>query len=57
MSEGPIWTTVTNGINLLGKCRNKSCEAYKKLVVCQIGFMEYLDLIEDYEKITCPICK
>ncbi|CAG8624154.1 10985_t:CDS:2 [Funneliformis caledonium] len=34
----PDWREACNGLNLEGKCKNPSCNAYKKLVIHQWGF-------------------
>ena len=55
-SDGPFYRTVTNGMNLLGICKNKKCVAYKQEVIYQFGYGTF-DLINDIENIVCPSCE
>jgi len=34
----PDWRTVSPGLNLEGKCKNKECEAYNKKVWSPLGY-------------------
>jgi hypothetical protein len=54
--DAPQWNVITKGLNMSGKCENNSCEAYNKIVDCQIG-LGIFDANKDYDKIKCPMCK
>lgn len=50
--EAPPWRHVYPGLNLLGPCQNKNCEAYLAEVVCPIGFASY----DENTETKCPKC-
>ena len=56
-SQAPTWREVGEGLCIHGRCRNKSCEAYKRKVICTMGFVD-VD-IAGPNKISsrCPMCK
>ena len=47
------WRIVRKGLNLEGKCLNKNCDAYKKIVIINKKFGKF-DILN--EKNFCPIC-
>jgi len=47
------WRIVRKGLNLEGKCLNKNCDAYKKIVIINKKFGKF-DILN--EKNYCPIC-
>ena len=49
------WNKVITGLNVSGICNNYGCQAYKKLVDCQIGVGTF-DLVRDADRIKCPMC-
>jgi hypothetical protein len=51
----PNWRLCGQGLNIHGKCANESCKAYKDEIVCHIKGTTF-DLINDTEKIKCPLC-
>ena len=51
----PKWLTVKPGLNLVGICTNKNCEAYDKDVMYHIDSNKY-DLCENNGLMKCPIC-
>ena len=53
---GPDWHIVRKGLNLEGFCRNLSCVAAKKNVVCPMPHAVF-DLIADRDKVKCPMCR
>ncbi len=54
--NGPKWRESTKGINILGECKIEKCEAFKKQVIYKHG-LGTLDLVNDIQKIKCPMCK
>lgn len=68
-SEAPSYRIIRHGYNVEGKCTNKECEAYDKLVWSNLGFK--YSKKDDWEKditvgfnvavvvheVRCPICK
>jgi hypothetical protein len=51
----PVWRRATPGLWLEGKCSNKICVAYSKLVVMNQGFAD-LDLTSEKHACECPMC-
>lgn len=52
------WKKYVTGLNLEGKCTNENCVAYKKKVICQVGYADYnFENIKEDNKIICPMCK
>ena len=51
----PKWLTVKPGLNLVGICTNKNCEAYDKDVIEHINSNKS-DLCENNGLMKCPIC-
>ena len=49
------WNKIITGLNVSGICNNYGCQAYKKLVDCQIGLGTF-DLVRDADRIKCPMC-
>ncbi|RUS35565.1 hypothetical protein BC938DRAFT_476796 [Jimgerdemannia flammicorona] len=54
-SHGPEWLVAVSGLNLEGKCTNKSCKAYLQDVIVQWGFKNFT--LDDRQYTTCPLCK
>jgi len=50
------WHYITEGLNVSGICKNKSCEVFDKEVDCKIGFGTF-DLVRQADEIKCPMCK
>jgi len=49
------WKKYIPGLNLEGKCRNKNCQAFNKIVICKIGYVNYN--FNDNENVNnCPMC-
>jgi hypothetical protein len=57
-SNAPAWRSHAQGANLIGICRNSSCKANGKKVVCGIGYGTHLIAENGAIKITvhCPMC-
>ncbi len=51
----PKWLTVKPGLNLVGICTNKNCEAYDKEVIEHINSNKS-DLSQNNGLMKCPIC-
>ncbi|ETM43316.1 hypothetical protein L914_11180 [Phytophthora nicotianae] len=51
--DGPEWLTVYEGLNIEGRCKNVSCEAYQETIVHPKRF-EPFNLMQD--DIQCPMC-
>jgi len=51
--SAPDWRYCCNGINIEGRCENKSCKAYGRMVIHMYHFGVY-DLL--HSKAKCPIC-
>ena len=57
-TSAPEWRTINWGLNLEGRCKNRSCKAYNKLVIMQMGTPIIYKLGFPHEKQTnCPMCK
>ena len=60
-SDAPDWRIVDKGLNFYGICKCKFCEAgkNKKEVICHLNLKknEEFNLVEDKDKIQCPICE
>lgn len=54
-SKAPKWRIVSKGLNLEGKCINKSCEANDKRVWVQMGIGTF-DIIRKTFELKCPSC-
>ncbi|RUS35568.1 hypothetical protein BC938DRAFT_476799 [Jimgerdemannia flammicorona] len=54
-SSAPEWRRAFYGLNLEGKCTNKSCKAYLQNVVVRWGFKNFT--LGDRQYTTCPLCK
>lgn len=54
--SAPRWRGVESGLNIFGRCYNKTCEAYKQEVVCPIN-KRVFDIIYDCDIVKCPVCK
>lgn len=52
-TRGPKYLEIAPGLNLQGVCKNRSCMAYNKEIVCKKSFDEYEVGDNDC---TCPIC-
>lgn len=57
--DSPEWRYHTDGSNLIGVCKEKSCKAYKKEVVSQLGYGTFYIAKAGIVSIDakCPICK
>ena len=55
-ASAPDWRYATSGLKIEGVCKNSSCKAYKKQVICKNGYGAF-DLILDKGGCKCPICK
>lgn len=56
-SNAPKWRVAFAGLCLEGKCRNKFCEAYEKMVVMNMGVPIIYHLYMPNQKPTnCPLC-
>jgi hypothetical protein len=54
-SLAPKWRCLDRGLNLEGKCKNKECEAFTKLVVIQHGFKDiFVNLARLLTESKCP---
>ena len=58
---GPVWLTLSHGINFQGTCRNRFCQAENEIVVIQRGFYDSTGgtcmLNCEITQLECPICK
>lgn len=50
------WRNVSIGLNLFGKCINKSCQAYNKEVIHIVGINRKFDFNTEKKEIKCPLC-
>ena len=55
-SKAPRWRIACNGVCIEGKCENKGCEAYDKMVIINFGYIEF-SLVTDAHRCECPLCK
>ena len=53
--SAPTWRIVDPGIFWIAKCKNESCEAYKRDVICNAGFGVF-DLSMQAAINICPMC-
>ena len=55
--DGPVWSCVTTGLNLEGKCTTSGCQAFNETnVLYEVGLGTHnIALVSD--KATCPLCK
>lgn len=51
----PVWRQATPGLWLEGKCSNKICVAYSRLVIMNEGFTD-LDFTSERHSCKCPMC-
>ena len=51
-SSGPQWRIADRGLNIEGKCKNKSCAAYGQMVICNKG----LTVFNMAQESSCPVC-
>lgn len=56
-AEAPKWRTVTMGLCLEGICKNKSCKAYEKMVIINMGLPIIFKLGLVQNQTNCPICR
>lgn len=54
--NGPNWRIARPGICIEGTCLNRSCKAYRQLVIINIGIKEFSLLTESYKISKCPEC-
>ena len=56
--NGPAYRYVIRGLNIYSKCKdkNKKCQAYNDSIYVQIGYVKNWNLLENIDKIRCPIC-
>jgi len=54
-STGPKWWRIDKGLNLLGICQNKSCEAFRQQVYIIKGFGTF-NMNKEVNCSKCPIC-
>ncbi|KAL7561426.1 hypothetical protein ACA910_009283 [Epithemia clementina (nom. ined.)] len=54
--NAPDWRVAAPGLCIEGKCRSPSCRAYRKMVICNVGFrnVDLADLVN--VTATCPLC-
>jgi len=52
--SAPDWRVCCKGLNIEGKCENKDCPAYRKMVICMHKFGVF-DLMQPNS--SCPICR
>lgn len=54
--SAPMWRTAKAGLCLEGICKNRGCEAFKRMVIVPLG-MGAFDFILDQKKLCqCPVC-
>lgn len=53
--SAPKWRTASRGLCIEGRCDNVQCEAYRKMVIVNMGFRKF-DLIIDGDTCKCPMC-
>lgn len=55
----PNWRRASNGLCLEGVCLNQSCQAYKKWVIVNLGFVTAFEINtpESDALILCPMCR
>ncbi len=53
--NAPDWRYATKGLNVEGKCVNKSCRAFDSMVIYKFGEGVF-DLENDAELVKCPLC-
>lgn len=50
--RGPQWRVADKGLNIEGECKNKSCAAIGKMVICNKG----LTIFNIAQESSCPVC-
>lgn len=55
--KAPPYRIVTQGINIFGICKGKTCQGYKKEVICPLKKVKKYDLIKEKDDLECPLCK
>jgi hypothetical protein len=54
-SNAPYWRRAELGLNVEGKCENRTCQAYGRMVIMNMRFGTF-DLLYDRDRCKCPIC-
>jgi hypothetical protein len=52
--SAPAWRYIVRGLNVEGLCKNSSCKAYKRMVICQKGFTAFNVAVQP---VHCPLCR
>jgi len=58
-TTAPDWRITRKGLALEGCCHNPNCQAFNKMVVMNLGFINFDLIVEDEEackKCKCPMC-
>lgn len=56
-SDAPKWRIASKGLCLEGKCKNRQCKAFDKMVVINMGVpISYKIGMPGQKKTNCPIC-
>ncbi|KAM3132006.1 ubiquitin fusion protein [Paramecium bursaria] len=54
--NGPDWMTIDIGLNMIGTCDNKTCQAFKQTVISRWGIGQF-NIAEILCKLKCPMCQ
>ena len=55
-NKAPSYRVVSQGINIYGICKGKTCKGYKKEVICPLKKITKYNLIENKDDLECPEC-
>ena len=55
-NKAPSYRVVTQGINIYGTCKGKTCIGYNKEVICPLKNKKKYNLLEEKDDLECPVC-
>lgn len=50
------YRVITQGINIYGICKGKTCKGYNKEVICPLKNKKKYNLLEEKDDLECPVC-